>query len=316
MNATGHTSAKILKPGKTTAFFICVLVAAFLWFIRSLNATYTRTVKIPVEFRNIPQHKKPITSLPDFVTMDIKASGLKLFFILFNQPFKKLEIDFNSLKTVGRNYVLSAGGMNVERTFKFEPEVKHISPDTLYFIENSGYQKNVPVKLVYDLKCAPGYGYKYPVINPSFVSVTGDSAAVQRIDTVYSQSFTLNELSEPIEKEVALLKPSASVYLGAAKVKASFKVERLMEQSLVLPVSILNAPEGVKSVNVFPSRVRIKFTSLQNDFNMEDTLHFKAAVNIHNSRNGKAPVFLSTQPGNINVLSIEPREAEIIILKK
>lgn len=316
MSSSNNTSLKKLKPGKTTAFFICVLVAAFLWLVRSLNTTYTQTVKIPVEFKNVPISKKPVGSLPDFVSVDIKASGLKLFFILLNQPFKKLEIDFNDLKTANRNYVLSPSGINLKRSLKFESDVKRISPDTLYFIENSGYQKSVPVKLVYNLKCTRGFGYKNPAINPAFVSVVGDSASIRNIDTIYTQPFMLDNLSESVDKQLTLLKPNDKVYLSATRATINIQVERLVEQDIVLPIAILNPPLNAKSIHVFPTRVKLKFTSLQNDFNPADTANFKAAIDVANSLGGKSRVFLSTQPGNVNVLSISPPEAEILIMKK
>ncbi len=316
MVTSNNTSKNKLKPGKTTAFFICVLIAAFLWLVKSLNTTYTHGVKIPVEFKNIPQNKKPISGMPEFLNVDIKVSGLKLFFILLNQPFKKMTVDFNNLKTVNRNYILTPLTLDLKSSLKFETNVKQISPDTLYFIENSGYQKNVPVKMVSSIKCAKGYGYKTPVIHPDFLTIVGDSGSVKHIDTIYTQTFILNNLNSSVEKNLSVLKPNDNVYLSVNTVSVSIKVEKLIEQTLFLPVSVLNSPLNAKSVNIFPARVKIKFTSLQNDFNSSDTVNFKASVNCSNMNAGKTTVFLSTQPGNVNVLSVEPKEVELLIIKK
>jgi len=316
LSTSNNTSILKRKPGKTTAFFICILVATFLWLVKSLNTTYTKTVKIPVEFKNIPQNKKPLNPIPDYLNIDIKANGLKLFFILMNRPFKKMEVDFNNLKSSHRNYVISPTTINLKESLKFEAVVKHISPDTLYFMENSGYQKNVPVKVVCTLKCERGYGCKTPVVNPPFITIVGDSAAIKNVDTIYTQTFNLNNLNSGIEKNLAVLKPNDNVYLNLSKVNVSIKVEKLIEQTLLLPINILNAPLNAKSVHVFPSRVKIKFTSLQNDFNLADTINFKAAINGAGHNSGKIPVFMSMQPGNINILSIEPKDAELLIIKK
>ena len=316
MVTSNNTSHKKLKPGKTTAFFICVIVATFLWLVKSLNTTYTQTVKIPVEFNNLPQNKKSLNSIPEYLNVDIKASGLKLFFILLNQPFKKLSVDFNNLKPLGKNYVLNPSAIDFKSSLKFESSIKQISPDTLYFIENSGFQKNVPVKVVYSIKPAKGYGYKSPVIHPSFLTIVGDSNNIKNIDTIYTQTFILNSLSESVEKKLIVIKPSDNVYLSVSNVRVNIEVEKLIEQVLYLPVNILNPPLNIKSTHVFPSRIKVKFTSLQNDFNQSDTSNFKAAINCSNINAGKVPVFLSTQPGNVNILSIEPREVELLIIKK
>jgi hypothetical protein len=98
------------KPGKTKAFFICVLIASFLWLIHALNTVYTETFKIDVSFTNVPLNRQSLDPLPERLSIDIKASGLKLALLRLNKPFKPLEIDFNALKPLNHSqaYVLSA----------------------------------------------------------------------------------------------------------------------------------------------------------------------------------------------------------------
>ncbi len=304
------------KPGKTTAFFVCIIIAAFLWLVKSLNTSYNHTVKIPVEFKNLPQNKKPLNSIPEFLNVDIKVNGLKLFFILLNRPFEKIEIDFNDLKLINKNYILSPATVDFKGSLKFETNVKQINPDTLYFIENNGYQKNVPVKVVCSLKCTQGFGHKSPVVSPAFLTIVGDSSSIANIDTIYTQTFILNNLNVSTEKKLNVLKPKDDVYLSVNNVNVNIEVEKLIEQSIYLPINILNRPLNVKSVHVFPARVKVKFTSLQNDFAQADTSNFKAAINILNVNDGKCPAFISTQPGHVNILLIEPKEVEVLIIKK
>ncbi|MBA3665890.1 MAG: YbbR-like domain-containing protein [Bacteroidetes bacterium] len=307
------------KPAKTTAFFICLLVAGFLWLIKSLNTIYYHQLKIPVTFKNIPQNKKPLQEIPSNLYVDIKASGLKLFFILLNQPFKTVEIDFNDLKTTNkqRNYILSPSTIAFKNTLKFETTIKQISPDTIYFIENSGYQKNVPVKVPLYVKCVPGYGFGTPDINPAFVTIIGDSNSIKRIDTIYTQALYLNNLSERAEKKIAIIKPDENVYYNINEINVRVEVDRLIEQTASLPINIISFNLSYKSINIYPSRVKVKFTALQNSFSPSDTALFRASVNSANfNSSNKTPVFLTTQPGNVNIISIEPREAEILIIKK
>jgi YbbR domain-containing protein len=316
LSRQGHTFSISSKPGKTTAFFVCLLVAAFLWLVKSLNTIYTQNIKIPVEFRNIPQSKKPLQGIPDFLNIEVKASGLKLFLINMSQPFKKMEIDFNSLKTSRKNYVITASSIDLKNSIKFDAQIRQISPDTLYFMENSGFQKTVPVKAAYSIKCARGYGFKAPEINPAFISITGDSASLRRTDTIYTQSIIFNDLAEPVHKTLSLIKPSENIYLNMQKVNVDIKVEKLFEYYVDLPVNAVGVPSLAKSVHVFPARVKIKFTAMENEFNPSDTSNFKAAIDCSRLNGNKARIFLSTQPGNVNILSLEPDEAEVLIIKK
>jgi hypothetical protein len=307
------------KPGKTTAFFICLVLAAFLWLIKSLNTIYYYNVKIPVVFKNIPQNKKPLQDIPTYLYLDIKANGLKLFFILLNRPFKTIEVDFNDLKSVNKqqNYILSPSTIKFKNSLKFETTIRQVSPDTIYFAEKSGYQKNVPVKVPIYITCVPGYGYNTPDVMPAFATIIGDSNSIRRIDTLYTQTLYLNNLSQRAEKKIAIIKPDENIYYNVNDVNVRVEVDRLIEQTVSLPINIISFNQNVKSINVFPSRVNVKFTALQNNFNPSDTALFRASINSTNfNATNKTPVFLSTQPGNVNIISIEPKEAEILIIKK
>jgi YbbR domain-containing protein len=307
------------KPGKTKAFFICVVIASFLWLVHSLNTVYNYTLKVPVIFKNLPQNKKPLMEMPEYVSVDVKASGLRLALILLNKPFKPLEIDFNNLKSVNRdqNYVLSSSHLNFKNVLNFETQVKHINPDTLYFSEKTGYQKNVPVKVPLYIKCKEGFGYKKPVVNPAFITLWGDTSVIEPIDTIFTQPLTLSKLDKSFNTQLELLKPNPKVYTSAREANVFIEVAKLIEQSITLPVTDRRSSLR-RVVNIYPSRVRVRFTSIQNAFNSEDTTLFKAMIDSDkiNRQTKKCPVFLGTFPGNVTIMDIEPKEVEILIFKK
>lgn len=318
MNSSNAAYAeKKRKPGKATAFFICIGIASMLWVLHALNTVYNYTLTVPVVFKNMPQNKKPLTTIPDVLSVEIKASGLKLLLVLASRPFKPIEIDINSLKSVNKqqNYILSAGPINFKNSFKFETQIKHISPDTLYFSEKNGYQKNVPVKIPLYVKCSQGYGSKTPLINPAFITVWGDTADINQIDTIYTQPLNLVNVNKNYNSKLVIIKPNANISLSDAEVAAVIEVDRLVEHTVTLPVSIINA-QNFKQVNIFPSKVKIKFTSIQNTFNNADTVFFKASINpAKTNANNKCNVTLSTVPGNVNILNIVPNEVELLIIK-
>jgi hypothetical protein len=311
--------SKKRKPGKTKAFFICLLIAAFLWLVHALNISYHYVLKVPVEFKNLPDNKKTLTDIPDSLFVDVKATGLKLSLILFNRPFEPLQVDFNSLKSANRNhsYILSSSDLDFEQSFKFEAQIKHISPDTIYFVEKTGFQKLVPIKVPLSIKCKPGFGYQSAQIAPSFITIWGDTALIDRVDTMYTQPVNLTEVDQDINNKLTFIKPDAGVYTPFTEIHLKVKVAKLVEQSLILPVNAV-FKQNSKQVNIFPSKVKIKFTCLQNTFNLSDSTLFKIVVNSDkiNPITKKSPVFLSASPKDITLMSIEPPEVEILIMKK
>jgi hypothetical protein len=317
-SAKSKYTLKTKKPGKTKAFFICLGIATFLWLVHSLNRMYPYTFKIPVEFRNIPVNKRPMLELPEYISVDVKASGLKLALIQLNESKRNFVIDFNQLKTVNReqNYILSSSGLNLNKRFRFEAQIKSISPDTLYFSEKTGYQKIVPVKVPLYVKCKEGYGYKRPVLQPAFLTVWGDTNIIEKIDTLYTQALSLNNLSQSTQAQLQLIKPNAEVHTTTNDVSVRLEVARLIQETVSIPVQNVKTLQN-QQVRMFPSSVKVTFTSLQNAFSMADTLQFKAQINIEkvNPKTNKCPVFLGSVPKQITVLEIEPAEVEILILK-
>ena len=317
-NSNTSYSQKKLKPGKATAFFICIGIAALLWILQALNTVYNYTMEVPVTFINFPQNKKPLNYIPKHISVDIKASGLKLFLVLANKPFKPLVIDFNTLKTANKeqNYILTSGTINLKNTFKFETQIKRINPDTLYFSEKNGYQKNVPIKVPLFIKCVQGYGYKKPVISPEFITIWGDTAMIKNIDTIYSQPLNLVNINQSHRANLVIMKPNSFISTSNGEISIFIEVDKLIEHKITLPVTALNS-EGFKQVNIFPSKVNVKFTSLQNVFSNCDTSLFRASINpLKINANNKCAVILTTIPNNVTVLGVEPKDVEILIIKK
>ena len=290
-----------------------------MWLAHALNTVYNYTVKVPVIFKNLPQNKKSLVEMPQSLFVQVKASGLKLCLILLNRPFVPLEVDFNNLKTINRNqsYILSSGDIDFKKSFKFETLVKHISPDTLYFAEKTGYQKIVPIKIPLSIKCKAGYGYRQPVISPNLISIWGDTVLIKKIDTIYTQPLNLTEMDRDVSENLQIIKPNKDVYTTVSETNVKIEILKLIEQTLILPVNAINQQNN-KQVNIFPSKVKVKFTCLQNSFDMKDSSLFRIAVNSEkiNLTTKKTPVFLSASPANITLMSIEPKEVEILIIKK
>lgn len=306
------------KPGKTQAFFICVVIASFLWLIHALNTVYTQVFKIPVEFKNLPSNKKPLTKLPEFINVNVKASGLKLTFIQLNEPFKPLEIDFNNLYSVhkNQNYVLSSSHLNFEHVFAFETEIKSINPDTLYFTEKGSYQKTVPIKVPLNIKCSEGYSYNRPIITPSVITIWGDTNLIENTDTIYTQAIELSNVSQNINSNLKLLKPNDNIHISSNETSVFIEVAQLIEQTIFVPVTDIQ-PANKQQVNIFPAKVSVRFTNVQNSFLKKDTVLFKAVINSQktNASTKKCYVSLSETPENVNVLDIDPKEVEVLILK-
>ncbi len=294
-------------------------LAAFLWLIHSLNTVYNYTLKVPVSFKNLPAGKRPLSNLPEELTLNVKASGLKLLFILINKPFSPVDVDFNSLAAVNKdqNYVLSASGLNFKNSLGWSAQIKQIRPDTLYFSERTGVQKTVAVKVPLQIRCREGYGHRPVVIEPAVATIWGDTLLIRDVDTLYTQPLTLSDVYQDLSVATPIIKPGRDVYSFVSEVKVSVKAEKLLEHSVRVTLSDLARRGGRRSA-IFPSTVKIRFTCIRGAFQPSDTTQFRAVINSEkvNPVTKKTPVFLTVIPPYATVMEVTPEEAEFLILKE
>ena len=121
---------------------------------------------------------------------------------------------------------------------------------------------------------------------------------------------------QSISRNIELMKPNSNVFLSSNEANIFVEVDKLIEQTVRLPISDIHRQKAEK-VNLFPSFVNVRFTSLQNSFNSVDTNLFKVLIDSDkiNQRTKKCSVFLGSVPGNVTIMDIEPKEVELLILK-
>lgn len=305
------------KPAKTTAFFICVCIAAFLWLIHNLNRTYIYTMQVPVVFNNLPALKLPAQPLPDKVTLNLKLSGLKIFLLKLQKTQKPLQIDFNQLKSDAHKqvYSISSHSRLFQDNLPLKPEVVQILPDSLVFIEKKGLSKNVPVKVLLNAKAATGYDIEKLMVSPGFVTVYGDSLTLNQVDTLYTEPLVYNQLSQSVNRELSIVNPYPNLVINASSAQISIQITKLLDHEINLPVQILNIPKGCVA-RCFPQQVKVRYTAPQ--ATQEQQPFMNASINASKAlkTKKKAPVEMSTKMAGIHILEIQPEEVELIILKK
>ncbi|MDI9342426.1 MAG: YbbR-like domain-containing protein [Sediminibacterium sp.] len=305
------------KPVKTTAFFICVCIAGFLWLIHNLNRTYNYTLQVPVVFSNLPALKLPAQPLPDKVTLSLKLSGLKIFLLKLQKPQKPIQIDFNQLKSDARKqvYSIASNARLFQDNLPMKPEVLQTLPDSLVFIEKKGWSKNVPVKALLHTKAATGYVIEELVVSPGFVTAYGDSATLKQLDTLYTEPLVYNQLSQPVNRGLSIINPHPTLVINTTSVQISIQTAKLLDHEIHLPVQVLNTPQGCVA-RCFPQQVKVKYTAPHADHEQLQLINVSVNAGKAIKSKKKAPVEISTKTAGIHILEILPEEVELIILKK
>ncbi len=311
------SESKKNKPHKTTAFFICVCVAAFLWLIHNLNSSYVYTLKVPVRFVNLPALKLPSNPLPSQLSLTLKLSGLKLIFLKLQKTVKPITIDFNNLKSDARKQVYSIGSNTelLKEALPIKSDVLQVYPDSLVLIEKKGRSKNIPVKALLNLKPSVGFTIVDKQITPPYITVYGDSVSLKKLDTLYTEPIDYTQMNRSVQVSLAVLNPDANLILSTNQIKVDVSVEKLLDHTVTLPIQMTNVPVGCVA-RCFPQQVKVQYTApLSAQFPEKGML---VSVNASKAvgRTQKIPLEISVNSTHVRVLNLQPELVEVIILKK
>jgi len=309
---------RLLISKKVITFLICLGIASLLWVVHALNRNYKYTITVPVSFLNLPSNKLIIGELPEFLNVEIKTSGLKLLFIS-QKKIGEVVIDFNSLKTNAKSnaYSISNGTFNLQNAINFDVEIIKIRPDTLFFSSYKGNSKLLPVKANLKVTCLPGYSIvSKPTIVPAYVTVTGDSLDLKKIDTVYTYFLNLKDIHQDFTSPVPLKKPFSSIGYNVKEVQLSFTVDKLTESTIQVPVTIMNKYNH-ENIKLLPGIVTIKYLVAMKDYENINASSFKAVVNYEHIKDKQKdlPVEIIRSPSEVKIIRTYPTTISYFIYK-
>ena len=310
---------RLLLSKKVGTFLICLSIAALLWIVHALNRNYRYSLRVPVTFLNLPTNKMIVGDLPEYLDVEIKASGLKLLFISLKKNINEVVVDFNLLKNNAKSqaYSIRNGNFNLQGSINFDVEILKIRPDTLFFSVNKGNSKLLPVKANLKVDCQPGFSVTSKLnITPSFVSVSGDSIDLKRMDTVYTYFLNLKDVHQNFSSTVQLKKPYSSINYNVKDVQMNFNVDKLTESTIKVPIQIMNNSDNEK-IKLFPAFVTIKYLVAMKEYENITTNSFKAVVNYEHikAKQKQLKVEIIRVPSEVKIINTDPEIISYLIYK-
>lgn len=310
---------RLMINKKVGTFLICLGIASLLWVVHVLNRNYKYTILVPVKFLNLPSHKLIVGELPERLSVDIKANGLKLLFISMRKNLPEMVIDFNLLKNNAKTqaYNINNSYFNLKQCINTDVEILKIRPDTLFFSISKWHSKLLPVKPDLKINCVEGFHVvTKPIINPAYVSVSGDSISLSKMDTVYTYYLNLKNVKENFLNTIALKKPYSNINYNVKDVQVSFNVDKLIETSIKVPIHIRNKDDK-NVIKLLPSYTTITYLVAMKDF---DNIHedsFKAVVDydLIKNKQKELPIEIIRSPEEIKISNISPSNITYLIYK-
>ena len=310
---------RLLLGKKVGTFLICLGIASLLWVVHALNRNYTYTLKVPVKFLNLPSNKLIVGELTEKLDVEIKTRGLKLLFISLKKNYNEVIVDFNLIKNNAKSQAYSINNVyfNLKNSINFDVELIKIRPDTLFFSINKSNSKLLPVKANLKVNCLPGYSIiSKPTITPAYVTVSGDSISLQKMDTVYTYFLNLKDVHQNFTSPVQLKKPYTSINYNVKDVQLSFNVDKLIESSIKIPVQIMNNT-GNETIKLLPNFITIKYLVAMKDYENINENSFKAVVNFEHikEKQKNLQVEIIRAPSEAKIIKTTPSTISYLIYK-
>lgn len=247
-------------------FLVFVAIAAVFWFIIALNENIMETFRVRIAIHNVPDSVTFINDPPSEMHVTVRDKGTN---ILRSGVMKHPKVELN-WSDYARDGVFRVSRADLTNELKSDlggaVQISAISVDSLRCLYTDSRGRRVPVMVQADVDAASGYIIQgNPVSLQRTVSVYSYGDEADTVKFVTTQRLVKSDLSQTSEFEARLL-PLKNVKIVPSSVKVQVKVEPLVHKEALVPVEVLNQPEGINLL-LFPNRVPVSFYVPMSHFN-------------------------------------------------
>ncbi|MGZ3764403.1 MAG: CdaR family protein [Mucilaginibacter sp.] len=303
---------------RLSAFFTCLVLAAFAWVFTTLSNTYNFTVKEILSYRNTPQRRAFHSLQPDTINATMQGTGWQMLFSKMNNTNKIINVDLHTLDN--KDFVvLSSQLKQINDKKEFEEQIVSFSPDTLFFDFSNRAVKRVPIQLVAGLKYQRQFMQSNNVsITPSYVTLSGPGNVIDKVKTWNTDSLILDSVNETVKTRIDLQPvKEGNVSIYPKSVQVVIPVDEFTEKTILIPVKLINN-RNAYDVKMFPQKVRVTFTTTLSKYAEMDDDFFEASADLSLWRDHgytTLPVQLTRIPAYCKIVKIEPQNIDFIVRK-
>lgn len=311
----GYLFSNVNKQFLVFLFFL--FLAGISWLIITLNETYEREIKIPVQIGNTPKHVVLISSATDTLRITVRDKGWAILSYLYGDKFKTPTVNFRSYdKGNGIGYVSSS---DVKRIIQQElvssTTIISIKPERLEFTYNNGEHKRVPVRWAGRIVPDPLYFISQVEYTPDSVDVYASRQKLDSITTVYTEMLNHANFRDTLSLDCRLAHTN-DVKVVPDRIHIKFYTDVLTEESIDgVPVQAINVPEG-KVLRTFPAKVKIHFVAGAGQIRTlrpEDFVVIADYREVTEENRDKCRLYLQHSPHGINHAKLDVNEVDYLI---
>ncbi|MCC8176777.1 MAG: hypothetical protein LUC85_08885 [Bacteroidales bacterium] len=251
-------------------FLVFLAVSAVFWLLLTLNDEVQRDFDIPVEITEIPDSITLISLPPQSISVSIKDKGSALLRYQWGKT-PTLKMRFRDFHSRDNRILMGESQISAMLRGYFGQGAQIVSakPDSINLVFTTEEGELVPVRLRLDAKANPRYVINGP-ITMSTDTVVIYSTSETHFEAPYIETVAVVQPDlKDTARVMARLKVPAGMRAIPPAVKVTIPVEPLISKTRLIPVEVINVPEG-QSVVTFPSQAEVSFLVPMSSYTSDD----------------------------------------------
>jgi YbbR domain-containing protein len=223
---------------------LAIALASLLWLTVAGQHIVERSLRVPLEFRNIPKSLEIVGNAPDTIDVRVRGSSAVLTRL---QPGEIVAVlDVSGARTGSRLFQVRADEVRAP----FGVEVTQVVPSTLSLELERSARRRVPINASVDGQPAPGFVIGTKAVEPSSVEVVGPESRVRQITEATTEPVSIKGARARIRDTVNVGVIDSAVHLAlpqTAQVTIDIWPAPVEHRVADVPIRWRNLPPGLSA---------------------------------------------------------------------
>ena len=286
---------------------VSIALAALLWVAVAGEQTVERSLRIPLEFTNLPSQLEVVGDSPTVVDVRVRGSSGALNRIATGELVAVL--DLRSARSGQRLFHLDGDDVRTP----FGVDVVQVNPSTVSMTFEPSASKVVPVVPSVEGEPADGFVVGTVTAEPSTVEVLGPVSVLSKLTQAITEAVTVTDASAPVTETVNIGVADAAVRLRQPQTaRVAVAVGPAPVEWSVSDIAV--KPRNVHGpVQVIPTRITA-WVRGPREVMTSDSSMFEASVEVEGLQAGEHQVPVTVvAPARVGVVRLEPAEVKVRI---
>ncbi len=301
-------------------FVFFLLLSGIFWFTMTMNETYEKEIKIPMDVINVPKNIVLTSASIDTVTVTVRDKGWMIMGYLYGKEQGIIHVNFKSYdKGRGKGIVPANETRHlIEQVLETSTKIIAVKPEKLQFSYNNGEYKRVPVRWAGRIIPDQMYFISQVVYTPDSVDIYASRQKLDSINTIYTEALNYVNFRDSLNIN-CMLSHLNDVKVVPERVKISFYTDVLTEETIEnVPIRCNNLPSGML-LRTFPAKVEVHFVA---GINRIRTLHPEDFIveadydEITELKTEKCKIYLRDVPDGISRAKLKINEVDYLLEKE